>query len=89
MSKITTFKLDEPIGKGNAKISSFELRKPSAGELRGVPLIDIFQMDVAAYDLLLPRITNPALDKHKIGEMCFEDISRLMGEVTGFLESKA
>ncbi len=81
--------LKNPIGKGDKKITQLEIRKPQAGELRGIAMTDVYRMDVEAYDVLLPRIATPTLNKNQIGEMSFEDISEIMGKVVGFLETSA
>lgn len=86
MSRIEKVTLSKPVGKGDGKTTDIELREPTAGDLRGVAMVDVYQMDVSAYDTLLPRITKPTLTKEQIGQMSMSDISELMGEVIGFLE---
>ena len=52
--------LDTPIVRGQQHIEQVTLRKPMSGELRGVTLADLSQMDVLALRKVLPRITTPA-----------------------------
>ena len=54
--------LETPIPRGDDPITSITLRKPAAGELRGVALSDLLRLDVAALITVLPRISTPALD---------------------------
>ena len=54
-----TVQLDTPIKRGDGQITSVTLRKPNAGELRGVSLAELLQMKVDALQAVLPRITNP------------------------------
>ncbi|WP_247392571.1 phage tail assembly protein, partial [Ralstonia pseudosolanacearum] len=44
----TTITLDTPITRGEQTISTITVRKPGAGELRGVSLMDLMRMDVTA-----------------------------------------
>ncbi len=83
-----TITLDTPIKSGDSVIKSVTLRTPTAGELRGVKLMDIAQLDVAAYAELLPRITTPALTKAQIHAMSLPDIMQFMGKVGAMFEGK-
>ncbi|MGL5036945.1 MAG: phage tail assembly protein [Aeromonas sp.] len=80
--------LDQAIARGETTITDIELRKPKAGELRGLNLADVLQMDVNALTKLLPRITTPALTEAEIGGMDPADFVQLGGEVAGFLVPK-
>lgn len=48
---------DTPVKRGNTVLEHIDLRKPSAGELRGICLADLAQLDVASLIKLLPRIS--------------------------------
>lgn len=84
-----TIDLDTPIKRGDQEISRVSLRKPAAGELRGVSLVDLMQMDVAALQTVLPRITSPALTPHDVAQMDPADLVQLAAGVSGFLLPKA
>ena len=86
MSKPIT--LDTPITRGETKITEITLRKPTAGELRGCNLTDLLQMDVAALQRVLPRITSPALTEQDVSRMDPADMLQLGTEVSGFLLPK-
>lgn len=80
--------LDEPIQRGKTVITELQIRKPVAGELRGVSLIDLAQLDVLALRKVLPRITSPNLTDQEIGSMSPADILQCGVKVAGFLLTK-
>lgn len=90
MSKITTtiIKLDEAIKRAEKKHTSIELRKPTAGELRGTKLSDVLTMDVATMNKVLPRISEPALTEAELHAMNLGDFTELALGIVGFLEQK-
>ena len=65
------------------------MRKPQSGELRGVTLTDLLQMDVNALAMVLPRITMPTLTKNDVLTMDPADLTQMGTEVAGFLVPKA
>ncbi|MFJ7107782.1 phage tail assembly protein [Pseudomonas sp. NPDC098740] len=81
--------LDTPIIRGSTEITEVTLRKPVSGELRGVSLTDLLQMDVLALRKVLPRITTPTLTDHDIGLMDPADLVQMATEVAGFLLPKS
>ena len=87
MSKAIT--LDTPIKRGDNDIATIELRKPAAGELRGVTLTDLLQMDVSALTKVVPRISDPALTEVEVARMDPADLVQIGGVVTGFLLPRA
>ena len=83
-----TVTLDTPIQRGDTTITDVQLRKPKAGEMRGLNMADVLQMDVNALTKLLPRITTPILTEVEIGNMDPADLLQLGSEVAGFLMRK-
>jgi len=83
-----TVTLDQPITRGNQKITHVTIRRPRAGELRGVQLVNLLQMDVVALQTVLPRVTIPTLNEHELRNMDPADLVQLGTEVTGFLLPK-
>ncbi len=83
-----TVTLDNPIQRGEQTISDIVVRKPMAGQLRGLNMTDILQVDVNALSKLLPRITSPALTEVDIGAMDPADLMQLGQEVAAFLLPK-
>ena len=84
-----TITLETPLKRGDQSIDSITLRKPAAGELRGVALADLLRLDVAALITVLPRITTPTLTAQDVGQLDLVDLTALGGELLGFFVSKA
>ena len=55
--------LDQPIKRGTSEITNVTLRKPASGELRGVLLIDLLNMDVSSLIKVIPRISSPGSNR--------------------------
>jgi len=83
-----TVTLDNPISRGDTQITDITLRKPKAGELRGLNLNDILNMDVNSLTVLLPRISSPMLTKDEARQLEPEDLLLLGGAVANFLLPK-
>lgn len=81
--------LEKPIVRGDQTISKVNLRKPSAGELRGLYLSDLLKLDVGALHTLLPRITSPTLTAQDVSQLDPCDLVALGGEVVLFFMTKA
>ena len=84
-----TITLDSPIKRGDQFITSVTLRKPSSGELRGLNLTDILQMDVNSLKKVLPRITSPILTEQDIDSLDPADLVDLGSSIALFLVKKA
>lgn len=76
--------LEVPIKRGEQLITDVALRKPDAGSLRGIKLMDLLQMDVGALSILLPRISSPALTNADVGKLDPVDLVNLGTEVSTF-----
>ncbi|NNA66223.1 phage tail assembly protein [Pseudomonas gessardii] len=84
-----TVPLDTPIRRGTTSIDSITLRKPNAGELRGVSLSELLQMDVNSLVKVLPRISNPTLTAVEVTSMDPADLFAIATKVSGFLLQKS
>lgn len=84
-----TITLDTPITRGASEITAITLRKPRAGELRGVTLTDLLQMDVTALQTVVPRISSPTLTKADMANLDPADLVQIGSVVAGFLLTKA
>ncbi|MBD3611448.1 MAG: phage tail assembly protein [Hydrogenovibrio crunogenus] len=83
MSKNTiSVALSVPIKSGEDKIKTVEIRKPKAGELRGLKLTDVLTLDVDTINELLPRISN--LSARDIHNLEIDDYTTLSSELLGF-----
>ncbi|MDD3652399.1 phage tail assembly protein [Immundisolibacter sp.] len=76
--------LEQPIQRGDTTIATLELRKPCAGELRGIKIIDLMQMDADALIKVIPRISNPTLTDHEAARIDPADLLQIGAEVVGF-----
>jgi len=84
ISPPTTVTLDEPIQRGEQRIEALMLRKPSAGELRGISLVELGQLEVSALHKVLPRITTPTLTEADVSRLALADLLALGAEIAGF-----
>lgn len=85
----TLITLDTPLQRGEQSIDEITLRKPSAGELRGVALTDLLQMNVSALTKILPRLSTPTLTEQDIARLDPADLVQMGIAVTDFLLTKA
>lgn len=81
--------LEEPIKRGDTEITEIQIRKPKAGELRGVSLALLMQMEVTELTKVLPRITQPTLTEDEIRNLDPADLTQFAVEVSSFLLPKA
>ena len=84
-----TVPLDQPIKRGEQTIATVTLRKPLAGELRGVKLTELLNLDVAALQLVLPRVTSPVLTPQDVAALDPADITELGVRGAGFYVRKS
>lgn len=80
--------LDQPIKRGGSDITHIVLRKPMAGELRGIKLVELLHLDTGALQTVLPRITTPSLTAAEVAGMDPADFTELGTQVAGFFVRK-
>ncbi|MGI2025593.1 phage tail assembly protein [Shewanella glacialipiscicola] len=80
--------LDQPIIRGKESVTEVTLRKPKAGELRGLSLSDLLNLDVNAISTVLPRISSPMITKDEVLNMDPADLVQIGGEISNFLVPK-
>lgn len=85
---VRTVTLDNPIQRGEATIASVEVRRPKSGELRGLNLRNLTELDYGTLEALLPRITTPPLTKQDVANLDPSDLMQLGAEVVDFLLPK-
>lgn len=89
-AQIKTVSLGEPIKMGNEQVTSLTIRRPKAGEMRGLNMVSVAQMDVDTFFELLPRISSPILPSEVIQEhMDIADLVACMKVVAEFFEGKS
>jgi hypothetical protein len=76
--------LSRPIKVGDQEFSSVVLREPTSGELRGLSLANLLQLDVNALIKVLPRLSTPFLSADVIQDLPVRDLTALGLELTGF-----
>ena len=81
MNKIT---LHVPVTDNGEKISAITLARPNSGQLRGLKLLDLAQMDVNQVTRLLPRISRPRLSPEAVAYLDPVDLMNLSAAVSGF-----
>ena len=82
--------LDKPIQRGSQTITHVELRRPAAGELRGIDLAALVNSaDYGALETLLPRISSPTLTRADVASLDPADLASLAAEVILFFVPKA
>ncbi|XXQ53571.1 phage tail assembly protein [Xenophilus aerolatus] len=84
-----TITLDTPIQRGATTIAEITLRKPNAGELRGLSLQRLHSADTDELLKLLPRISQPSLTPHECAQLDPADLSEAGGIVISFLLKKS
>ncbi|WP_415775299.1 phage tail assembly protein [Shewanella oncorhynchi] len=80
--------LDQAIARGKESVTEVTLRKPKAGELRGLSLSDLLNLDVNAISTVLPRISSPMITKDEVLNMDPADLVQIGGEISNFLVPK-
>ncbi|MEJ6522103.1 phage tail assembly protein [Shewanella bicestrii] len=80
--------LDQAINRGKESVTEVTLRKPKAGELRGLSLSDLLNLDVNAISTVLPRISSPMITKDEVLNMDPADLVQIGGEISNFLVPK-
>ena len=89
MNKTVEINLDYPITLGEQKVSKVILRKPSAGDLRGIRMVQIGQLNYDEFELLLPRITEPTLNKVHLQQLDPADLLFMMDSCADFFQRKS
>lgn len=84
-----TVTLDMPITRGNTSIDTLSLRKPQSGELRGIQLIELLNMDVSTLIKVLPRITSPSITAPEAAAMDPADLLACGSKISAFLLQKS
>lgn len=83
-NQFQTVTLGTPIKRGETNIDAVNLRKPKAGELRGLDMQAVLTSDVTATLKLIPRISDPILTDHEVNNLEADDFAELAGTIRGF-----
>lgn len=82
---IREIEIENPIIRGEIKITKIQIHKPNVGTLRNLSLQDVLKWDVEATNILLTRITSPTLTLNELNSMDVADFTAIAVELTGFL----
>lgn len=88
-TRLTTVTLEEPLPRGEGPVSTVTVRRPGAGELRGLTIRDIQTGDVNTMLALIPRITDPVITAPEAEALDPVDLLALTGAISGFFYSAA
>lgn len=78
-----TILLTKPIPR-TPPITEIQLRRPNSGELRGLNLANVLQLEVDSMVILLPRITIPSITKQEVEQLDPSDLLQLGGGISRF-----
>lgn len=81
MTKVT---LIEPLTIDGEDIAEITLRRPNGGDLRGLKLSELLQLDVGSVMRLVPRISAPYVSESQMAEMSAADLTKFATGVVGF-----
>lgn len=82
--KFAEVTLDESIVRGDTRIDQLKLRRPGAGELRGLSLAELTTLKTDAMYDLLPRITVPPITQAEAEALDPADLFQCSLEIAGF-----
>ncbi|MDT8758250.1 phage tail assembly protein [Sphingomonas psychrotolerans] len=86
--RFETVTLATPVKRGETTIADLMLRKPTAGELRGLNLSEIVSSDVTAILTLIPRISSPPLTQPEADALEADDLTEIGGVIRGFFMTR-
>ncbi|WP_142847075.1 phage tail assembly protein [Telmatospirillum sp. J64-1] len=78
------FTFSNPIPYGDKDLTEITLRRPMAGDLRGIKLRGLHDMEVDTLLAIVPRIATPQITAGQLAAMDAADTLRLIEEVSGF-----
>lgn len=86
--ELQTVTLSVPLKQGEREITELQIRQPNAGELRGVSLLMLLQMQPEAMFTVLPRIATPVLPASVLHKLHPSDLFKLGNAINEFLVPK-
>lgn len=81
-------KLSKPVKIDGQEVQEIVVREPKAGEMRGLKVTGILQMEVDELLKLLPRITMPPLSGPQVADLSPADFTMLGTKALGFFVGK-
>ncbi|SOE50877.1 phage tail assembly protein [Orrella dioscoreae] len=80
--------LDVPIVRGEQRFEQLAIRKPTSGALRGVSLIALVNLDVAALQAIIPRVCEPILTPQEVANLDPADLLAVGATLGSFFVQK-
>lgn len=77
--------LEDGIKRGDKEIKEISLRRPTAGELRGLKILDLINLDTNSLMNFIPRVTVPSINSQELNLMSPSDFVTLASESVAFL----
>lgn len=88
--EMKTIALDTPLKRGDQEITSVQVRRPGAGELRGgISLLDLGNLKMDALAKVIPRVTIPTINEAEVHMLDLADVFAIGAEIASFLLKKA
>ena len=84
MSESVNIKLKHPLARDGSQIETIPLRRPLAGDMKGVSQHDILRMVPEAVCTLVTRISEPMLPASQFWMLDPTDLLEVSGRVVGF-----
>lgn len=81
--------LSEPIRRGETEIAEITLRKPKAGELRGLSIQELMNARASAVLDILPRIAMPPIVQPEADDLDPADLAACAGAIIDFFLTAA
>lgn len=86
---LATVTLSTPITRQGGEVETIQLRRPNAGELRGLSLVDVTKLETEAMFKLIPRISMPFLTEAELATLNPVDWLAIATEIAGFFSPSA
>ncbi|KAA9181544.1 phage tail assembly protein [Delftia tsuruhatensis] len=80
-----TVTLETPIKREGGDLAKIQIIKPQTGDLRGVSLVELMQMNTDAIVKVLPRVSHPSIVPHEVKDMDITDVLQVGTELVNFL----
>jgi hypothetical protein len=84
----TPVEFEEGFKRGEEDVVKVQVRRPAAGELRGLAVLDILRQEYAAVAKLAPRVTMPVITEADVAALSPADFMTLGSAIADFFMSR-
>lgn len=88
MVELTTLVLETPLKRGDDEIAELKFRRPTSGDLRGISIAKLGQLDYDEIRRLLPRIAVTPIIAEEVDKIDTADMIEIGNLLTDFLFTK-